>query len=201
MPEMDGYTLIKKIRHQEQDTQRRLPVIVLTADVQMAQRESYIQHDFDECLLKPVTLGQLKGLLTRWNILDRKSFEKLCTPDAPSCKTHNTFKHIDRDCLIANIGRIDRSAIEMMRLFIEMTEPLIHDIHLALDEKNHHDLSELGHSLKGAARSACCNILGELADQLQQQSAQKNECNAIVINIEREFLRIKEEVAEMKPEK
>ncbi|MGH1402665.1 MAG: response regulator [Alphaproteobacteria bacterium] len=201
MPEMDGYTLIKKIRHQEQDTQRRLPVIVLTADVQMAQRESYIQHDFDECLLKPVTLGQLKGLLTRWNILDRKSFEKLCTPDAPSCKTQNTFKHIDRDCLIANIGRIDRSAIEMMRLFIEMTEPLIHDIHLALDEKNHHDLSELGHSLKGAARSACCNILGELADQLQQQSAQKNECNAIVINIEREFLRIKEEVAEMKPEK
>ncbi len=200
MPEMDGYTLIKSIRDQEKHTQKHLPVIVLTADVQMAQRDAYIQHGFDECLLKPVTLGQLKGLLARWRILDKESFEKILIPDNPintPKQTSNNFSHIDRSCLIANIGKIDRSAIEMMRLFTEMTDPLIQDMHHAAETKDQHALSELGHSLKGAARSACCNILGDLADQLQEKSDNKDEYSALILEIDREFLRIKEEVQNM----
>jgi len=68
MPELDGYSVIKHIRDNEGEN--RFPVIALTADVQMGQRQTYMSYGFDECLLKPVSLGQFKRLLIRWGLLD-----------------------------------------------------------------------------------------------------------------------------------
>ena len=73
MPEMDGYALIEAIREQEKSGDRHLPAIVLTADVQMAQRQVYLGYGFDECLLKPVSLGHFRRLLIRWGLLNEKS--------------------------------------------------------------------------------------------------------------------------------
>jgi CheY-like chemotaxis protein len=49
MPEMDGYEVIKNIRQEDKELNRHFPVIALTADVQMAQRQVYMEHGFDEC--------------------------------------------------------------------------------------------------------------------------------------------------------
>jgi len=68
MPEIDGYQVIKEIRSME-DAETRFPVIVLTADVQMAQRQTYMELGFDECLLKPISLAQVRRLMMRWGLL------------------------------------------------------------------------------------------------------------------------------------
>ncbi len=77
MPEMDGYAVVERIRKKEAEQQsmrkkgemiHHFPVIVLTADVQMAQRQVYLSHGFDECLLKPVSMGHLRRLLIRWGL-------------------------------------------------------------------------------------------------------------------------------------
>ncbi|HRQ60211.1 MAG TPA: response regulator, partial [Alphaproteobacteria bacterium] len=71
MPDIDGYQVVSTIRTEEKTSgSTRFPVIVLTADVQMAQRETYMSHGFDECLLKPVSLGQLSRLLVHWGLID-----------------------------------------------------------------------------------------------------------------------------------
>ena len=72
MPILDGYQVVETIRQGEtmlNDGSPPFPVIALTADVQMAQRDTYLRHGFDECLLKPVSLGQFKRLLMRWGLL------------------------------------------------------------------------------------------------------------------------------------
>jgi len=74
MPEIDGFELVKRLRAmEEQEGISRndgFPVVVLTADVQMAQKQAYLSYGFNECLLKPVSLGQFKQLLIRWGLLD-----------------------------------------------------------------------------------------------------------------------------------
>jgi len=197
MPELDGYGVVNSIREKEDGTDKHFPVISLTADVQMAQRETYMRHGFDECLLKPVTLGKLRGLLIRWRLLDENNIEK-SEQKATILKKKST--PIDRACLIENLGAINKGSIDMMDMFVDMTFPLIEKIETAQKKRKWYDLSELGHSLKGAARSACCSRLGDLASQLQDDAEARQECETLVLEIMREFERIKDDLEDLKRE-
>ncbi len=189
MPEMDGYGVVEQIRSDDEKLSRHFPVIVLTADVQMAQRQIYMGHGFDECLLKPVSLGQFKRLLIRWGLLSDSQIQKQDDIEAPQ-KSKPTTKHsvIDRDAMIAQMGAFDENAIEMLKLFIDMCDPLIEQIKTAFEKNDVHALKETAHSLKGAARSACLNDLGEAAAQLQTiaESGDKS-FDDIVAKIIKEF--------------
>ncbi|PCJ02340.1 MAG: hybrid sensor histidine kinase/response regulator [Alphaproteobacteria bacterium] len=199
MPEMDGFELVKIIRKQEAKTKQNVPIIALTADVQMAQREAFTTHGFDECLLKPVSLGQLRGLLIRWRLLNEGSAgigknTKSLKRDA----SNNSA--INRICLVKNLGTINDETIDMMEMFLELTAPLITKIETALHDGDIDALYELGHSLKGGARSACCNALGDFASDLQDTAEKKDDCVQLVKNISKEFERVIDDVKRLAAE-
>lgn len=196
MPNIDGYEVVRRIRNGGAKVKKDMPVIVLTADVQVTQRENYMRHGFDEYLLKPVTIGQLRGLLVRWRLLNEETArsavaeKKIETkPKAPD----NT-KSIDREFLVEQLGAIDENTGKMMHMFIDMTEPVITKIIAALKKDDKHELLELGHSLKGAARSACCYRLGDHAASLQDLGENKEDCKECVGLIVEEFNCVKEEI-------
>ncbi len=198
MPDVDGYEVAKIIRDQENGNEH-FPVIVLTADVQVSQREFYSRHGFDECLLKPVTLGKLRGLLIRWHLLEES--RPLPVQDSVQEKVSEQPKETDnpaisRECLMQNLGSINEGTVDMMDMFVQMTQPLIDKIN---DERDLHELSELGHSLKGAARSACCIHLGDLASSLQDRAHEGKACDGLVRTIEKEFQRVIKDVKNLKP--
>ena len=93
------------------------------------------------------------------------------------------------------MGGLDEGTIEMLGMFIDMTAPLIEQIKNETDLKN---LSELAHSLKGAARSACANVLGDYASDLQDESEAQNTRSDLIENIEKEFKRVGEEIKNLK---
>lgn len=185
MPEMDGYALVESIRKAEQGTGKHFPVMVLTADVQMAQREVYLRHGFDECLLKPVSLGQFRGLLYRWGLIGEEITETEKSPERTS---------IDLAAVKEQMGALDESAVEMLHMFVDMTAPLIEKIKKAQSGNDFHNLAEAAHSLKGAARSACCNVLGDLAAQLQNDAESKKPSQSLAGQIADEFERVKKAV-------
>lgn len=197
MPEIDGYEVVKTIRAREEGTESHFPVIVLTADVQMAQRETYLRNGFDECLLKPVSLGQFRRLLMRWGLLKDSEVpeEKPPEPPAPSSELPPA---IDVEAMKAQMGAFDDDAIEMLEMFVNMTEPLIRRIEQAQSETDHHELKEAAHSLKGGAKSACCNVLGDLAAQLQDDADAEKPSEALVRDIIHEFERVRHEVGALK---
>lgn len=195
MPELDGYQVVETIRIKESlDGFTHFPVIVLTADVQMAQRETYMSHGFDECLLKPVSLGQFRRLLIRWGFLKEEEGQDDESAGDNASEGESAQSSIDKEAMIQQMGAFDESAIEMLGMFVEMTEGLINKLDPALEAKDHHELSELGHSLKGGARSACCNILGDLASELQDDAAAEKEVSKLIEQIKIEFENVKEEV-------
>ncbi|PCJ99399.1 MAG: hybrid sensor histidine kinase/response regulator [Zetaproteobacteria bacterium] len=194
MPKMDGYELVKTIRAKELKSKTSTPIIALTADVQMAQREAFTAHGFDECLLKPVSLGHLRGLLIRWRLLNEGDIQTNQSSHIPKSQNKTENHPINRSCLVEHLGAIDDGTIDMMKLFVEFTAPLIEKMEKALLENNASELLEIGHSLKGSARSACCNTLGNLASDLQDTAEQEKNCDQIIEDIITEFAHVKEDI-------
>ncbi|MCB9963867.1 MAG: response regulator [Rhodospirillales bacterium] len=172
MPEIDGYEVTRRIRAQEEASGKKeedhFPIIVLTADVQMSQRQTYMSHGFDECLLKPVSLGQFKRLLYRWGLIEDDIAPDLPeTPKEVQSSAIPSGKAIDLAALMALMGSDEADAKEMLKIFPTMAEKIVQQIQQAWDTKNMPSLRDAAHSLKGAAKSACCMPLGEAAGALQ----------------------------------
>jgi signal transduction histidine kinase/DNA-binding response OmpR family regulator/HPt (histidine-containing phosphotransfer) domain-containing protein len=170
MPEIDGYQVIKEIRSME-DEDRRFPVIVITADVQMAQRQTYMELGFDECLLKPVSLAQVRRLMMRWGLLPESMPAK--NDPEPTLSEEDILPKgtaIDLNELENMLGSLDEMAIEMLDMFVSMTDPLINDLKEAYNAQNWHAFSEIGHSLKGSARSIGAVNLGDICASIQDDT-------------------------------
>lgn len=211
MPRMDGYQLVEHIRGGKDESGKiatDFPVVVLTADVQMAQREVYLRHGFDECLLKPVTMGKFRHLLIRWGLLGEEEISEgggagtvsgaAESPAAPAAGAAAQKPAIDRAAMVAQMGAFDEIAIEMMGMFVEMTRPQIAKMQVAQEKENAPALREMAHSLKGAARSACCNVLGDLAAALQRECEGGKAPAGLVGEIAAEFARVETEVGGLK---
>ena len=196
MPEMDGYALVQKIRKTETETGKHMPVIVLTADVQMSQRQVYLENGFDECLLKPVSLGHFRRLLIRWGLLK----EEECIEIRPSTPIESTLDNaIDMNALIAQMGAFDDDAKEMLGFFVEMTKPLIERLEKAFADNDLKEITEAAHSLKGAARSACANKLGDIAAEIQSDAEEKRINNMTLKQTIEEFFRVESEIQNLMP--
>ncbi len=175
MPDIDGYDVIRTLRDKEasmKEEHNRLPVIALTADIQIADRQVYLKYGFDECLLKPVTLGHFKRLLIRWGVLNLTQ-EEMSQP--ASSLTHqdsaqNSDHSIDLKALEQQLGAIDGMAMEMLTLFVTMTEPLVDQLQKEGGKKNISQIHELAHSLKGSSRSAGALKMGMIAAEIQEQA-------------------------------
>lgn len=204
MPEMDGYGVVEAVRATEKDDDaKHFPVIVLTADVQMAHRDTYMKHGFDECLLKPVSLGQFRRLLIRWGLLDAEfQLDHSDDKKAPTQEMEESDlpPAIDRDSIMSQMGALDANTVEMMHMFVDMTTPLVKQIEESFDHGDLTKLQEGAHSMKGAARSACCNVLGDIASELQDQSEAGVMRDDLVEAVIKEFERVKAEVSNLKPD-
>jgi signal transduction histidine kinase/CheY-like chemotaxis protein len=63
MPEMDGYTLARRLRAQGIG----LPIIALTANAMVEDRLECLQAGCDDYATKPINVGELVGLCVRWS--------------------------------------------------------------------------------------------------------------------------------------
>jgi CheY-like chemotaxis protein len=66
MPELDGYEATARLRQLARPTERRVPIIALTANVMAEDRAKCLAAGMDDYLSKPIHIQALKGALQRW---------------------------------------------------------------------------------------------------------------------------------------
>jgi len=65
MPEMDGYATTRAIRESEKG-QRRSPILAVTANALVGDREKCLEAGMDDYLAKPVELDKLEATLKKY---------------------------------------------------------------------------------------------------------------------------------------
>ena len=76
MPEMDGVTATKKIRDLPGDD-RDIPIIAVTANAMLGDREKYLDAGMTDYVSKPVSLQKLTDVITRHNLSVAAPAEKI----------------------------------------------------------------------------------------------------------------------------
>jgi len=66
MPEMDGLEATAAIRARERGTDRRVPILAMTANAIQGDRERCIEAGMDDYLAKPIRIDQVRAALDRW---------------------------------------------------------------------------------------------------------------------------------------
>jgi CheY-like chemotaxis protein len=70
MPELDGFEATRRVRHYEQKQQlhtpTHTPIVALTANAMMGDRDLCLAAGMDDFLSKPFQLHQLSGMLSKW---------------------------------------------------------------------------------------------------------------------------------------
>jgi CheY-like chemotaxis protein len=67
MPQMDGYEATVKIRELELATNRHVPIIALTANAIVGEREKCIAAGMDDFLTKPFNIEEVLATIRRWS--------------------------------------------------------------------------------------------------------------------------------------
>ena len=67
MPSLDGYEATRKIRAMEQDAGTKpIPIIAMTANAMVGDRETVLASGMNDYLSKPYTLVQLREMIKKW---------------------------------------------------------------------------------------------------------------------------------------
>jgi two-component system sensor histidine kinase/response regulator len=66
MPDMDGYAATRRIRADTRPEINSLPVIAMTANALLSDRESCLESGMDDYVSKPVTAAALQELIVKW---------------------------------------------------------------------------------------------------------------------------------------
>ena len=203
MPEMDGAELSSIIHNGKGQlkTGSNTPVIGLSADVSISEKSASSENPFQEYLIKPVTLAQLRRLFIRWGLLrfeEEKLPEHTQTQLPKNKNNHTNGQHIDFYALRHRLGSLDEEAKIMLETFVQTMSPRAIEIQKAYNNKDMDRLADLAHSLRGAALSACTPKLAKMGESLESISEDNySKGYGLLKEIEAEISHIRETVEKL----
>jgi len=171
MPEMDGYQTTAKLRQME-GSDKRTPVIALTANALEGDRQRCLDAGMDDYLSKPVRPEALQEKFRHW--LSKHAVPGTSNaPAAPKAAGAAGEDEIDR---IASL--MGDTFAGLVNTFLTSTPSTIQAIERALQEKNREALSKTAHALAGSASSLGAMKLSGKAKTLENASLRQMPENA-----------------------
>jgi CheY-like chemotaxis protein len=142
MPEMDGFEATRAIRQREAGSDRRLPIVAMTAHAMKGDRERCLAAGMDDYLAKPVQRSELDRVLA-WAAGAPTPPAKEAPVPAPS--------GFDRAVAVERLGGDEGLFAEVAGLFLSDSPRQMDDIRRALAVRDAVALRRAAHSLKGSA--------------------------------------------------
>jgi CheY-like chemotaxis protein len=188
MPEMNGYDATMEIREKEKSTGSHVPIIAMTANAMVGDKEKCFHAGMDEYISKPINIEELKGVLSQWVAFDDTS-SKEKSGDAMS----EEMPAVDLTMLRTLTGGDAEVEKELMKTFVDQSDKNLQ----ALKESGSSDGEckpwlEAAHMLKGGSGSIGAEELRQLCSDAQLYKGDAAGRLALLEKIDKEYARVKE---------
>jgi CheY-like chemotaxis protein len=211
MPELDGYQATKRLREIEsREGRARMPVIALTANALVGDRERCLAAGMDDYLPKPFTRNELSAVLGKW--VDREGFASARNKGAPQPSLAATTVISSRPGSPA----LDPAVLESLRsLSSDGGETLVaklaqifrddallrrEQLQRAFDESNAELLRSAAHAFKSSSANMGARTLAELCRQIETQTLGgdlPDSCAPLLVELEHEYARVDQCVSQI----
>ena len=151
MPEMDGYQATGKIRAFEEDMKLHTPIIAMTANAMMGDREKCLNAGMDDYLSKPLRVEHVRKLLQAWFAMDANkavlSSEK--QDEAPAEATKEA--PVDMSQLRMFTDGDPQEEKEIISLFLDQARTMLDALQNSMQPSANDAWKSAAHRLKGAS--------------------------------------------------
>ncbi|MDG1694526.1 MAG: EAL domain-containing protein [Porticoccaceae bacterium] len=189
MPVLSGYAATRQIRGFEEQDAGKLPIIGMATND--TDRELCMSAGMSDVVDKPITLVDLRDLLSRWTFFPAGRAVK-----AISESENSNYKIIHRppvNNLSYNPRALDRlvntvgsSITNIIKDFCLDMKIYIQTLHSAISQNNESEICYIAHTLKGAARNFGAEQMVRLSAQLEEKvrGGEMQDIKKILPNIE-----------------
>ncbi|WP_051205696.1 response regulator [Butyrivibrio sp. FC2001] len=175
MPDMDGVETLQRLKADEDNKNREVPVICLTANAVSGARETYIQIGFDEYLTKPIMAEELENMMTKFLPSEKVKIERtevgaddqaeIDFDALPSWIKNAPLPVLEQG--IKNCGSQEAYVTAAMT-YRNGLEDNYNAIKEAFEKGDIKNFTIKVHSLKSSSRIVGINNLAELAEKLEK---------------------------------
>jgi two-component system sensor histidine kinase/response regulator len=166
MPIMDGFEATQTIRAREMNLALpKLPIIALTANAIMGDRENCLAKGMDDYLSKPFTLEQLHKVLSQWLPLRESNIQD--GPDAQFNDAPAIQIKIDQNVITQLKNLKAGLLVRIIDLYIESSPQLLLDMEQAVAQRDTNSLYKVAHSLKNSSANLGITDLTNLCRELE----------------------------------
>ncbi|WP_252178214.1 ATP-binding protein [Endozoicomonas sp. 4G] len=173
MPQMSGYEATSLIRKRESiHNLPRIPIIAMTANALLGDREKCLASGMDDYLSKPIKANVLKEKLTRWliNDPDDNDVESDIEPFFKVIETEDQDPILDRTTLNTLKDIMEDEFDRLVESYLEDTPSLLEDIQNASKEANLPILIRAAHTLKSSSHNFGATRLAGIALNIEKLS-------------------------------
>ena len=163
MPVMDGYAATRALRRQP--SLRALPVIAMTANAMVGDREAVLAAGMNDHIAKPIVVDEMFATLARW-LKPVKS--EAAGNDGPRADSMLELSGIDTRRGLSNIGGDGRFYRRMLGLFREREADFVQRFHAARAAGDADAAMRAVHDLKGEAGTLGMHDLEQSAAALER---------------------------------
>lgn len=180
MPLVDGFEATRLIRQREAAVQEsaaasppeahHIPIVALTANAMLGDRERCLAAGMDDYLTKPVRKEDLKGILDRWipaSLQSQVEHAGGAEDNAEGKDTRPLPVIFDVAAMLRNIGGDMALLEELVELFLQRYQTMLEAIRAALASRDQEAVEQAAHALKGTAINLCASEVVLSAGQLE----------------------------------
>lgn len=164
MPELDGFETTARIRMLESNSQRRIPIVAMTAHAIEGSKQECIDAGMDDYISKPVVPEQLKAVLEKWLPVD--------TDEDSNAGESEAQPPINISGLRARMG--DVAAQKLLAIFNAQAPSDLKRLAVAVKDRNLRDTLHGSHLFKALFSALYADSMRDRVSRLAETAVQEN---------------------------